>query len=277
MFSIMRYKPKIKSKMGQRSQIFIRTLNPVHVNKGYESGLNAEDKERYELIKDQLGTKKYTTVAFHHQWLYGQTAVGNVYQFLKFLKNVNKHSSPFNESWISSYVYPHDDIKECWINVIKSIMTIQHNEISAGVKRCGVERFLYLNEEDSEFKDRYDIGDNNDGCTIIDTVTGKYCFISFHGFREEPLPLYTPVSAADYYKVYYPVFEGQEMTPEFAEFWAGEGKSLEELLHKKEWYEKIKELFKEYKVMTLGEVKKMFPKVYEEVDPKDVGRIPKED
>ena len=265
--------------MGQRHQIFIRALNPLYKNKPKEAE-NVENLIAYKKLHKQLGARKHTILAFHNQWLYGLTAIGNLLQVLEFNKKAKEnYCNPFKKDYITYHCRFLPDIKENWIDVIKAIMEIQTNEISESVGRFGVEKFHYLNDDEPYMRHHFDWGDNNDGCTIIDTVTGKYCFISFCGTEgKNGLPLYLPVSAQDYFKTYYPCYEEEQMPSDFAEMCYNKGYSLNEIIkeipERKETLNLFNEKFKEYPVLTLDEVKSIFPKVYKEVEPEKIGIIP---
>ena len=278
--------------MGQRHQIFIRVTNPNESRKE-KLELNNSDKWKTDLagyVKEkkaykkhsyELGTKKKTVLAYHNQWLYGMTAVGNVYQFMKFLQGCDKDYGFFAKDFLRQNGKNVQD----FINVITSIMSIQNNVIGHTLGgRTGFERFTCLNNEWDATEDKgqqaklyresYANGDNNDGCTIIDTIKGKYCFIAFNSIEGAySIPLYTPVSAVEYLNSYYPV-KREKMSNYFLK--ENSEKEIEqELKENREYSMAVEKLFKDIPVLSLDEVKKMFPQTYKEIDEKEIGKIPK--
>lgn len=174
--------------MGQRHQIFIKSFN----------GLKEENK---------------TTVGFHHQWLYGATAIRQLRNMLEFNKNTDKYhklSSP------KSNLLTDKDIT-------KIVDVCFSTDIPSGYFYNMIE---LVNEEGCE----YDVlspenQDNNDGQTFVDFTddTIKYCF-TFPFDRDEDLEeglpaikCWKPLSASDYIKQYYNIedTEQDEGTMEF--------------------------------------------------------------
>lgn len=255
--------------MGQRHQIYIKVKNPneikrenIHLDDETKWRNRLEDfiqaKKTYKKHKIELGEEKETILAFHHQWLFGLTAIGNVYQFMKFLECVDEEYGLFSEYFLDYKCSVQD-----FIDTVKNIMTIQNNVIGHKFGgRVGIERLIYLNAQldgdyAQDYRESYANGDNNDGCTIIDAINKKYCFVDFHGIREETLPLNTPISATDYYKVYYPVEE--HLLSEY-----DIRNSTAEKVAKKnlKTAKKIECLFNGIKLMTQEDLENMFPKIF---------------
>jgi hypothetical protein len=102
--------------------------------------------------------------------------------------------------------------------------------------------------------ERFDMGDNNDGITIIDTINNKYCFMNIFTYPDSfnrpnlndvrGLPSMTPVDAETYVRAYYPKDVSSTR----------ENEVIEGL---------IKE-FEGFELLTEKELKKDFPKVYED-------------
>jgi hypothetical protein len=236
--------------MGQRHQIFLKVPNPY---KNESLGLRGKEKKKAGFL---FGRGKYTVIALHHQWLFGRAALGMLSHIMNVTnpETANKWSNPFGERFYamgSSYDEALDDyIKK----VMMMIQVITDPDFPRGV---GVERMHFLNYEcveDSEYIERwdmrkyFDIGDNNDGITIIDTIERKYCFMNiYHQETDEEcqsvslLPEMEPASAKDYVEAYYPDKEDEEENQKFID--------------------KVKG----FKVLTKKEIAKIFPKMKEKL------------
>jgi hypothetical protein len=247
--------------MGQRHQVFLRVPNPVKVFKNHKQ--TAEEKKKYLKM---FGSGKYTILAFHHQWLYGLSAVSNAAQVLNFIKNSrgNEYRDVFSES-IMGMEFSNADHFVQFVKMLMGIITDSEHP-----RGCGFERFTFLNEDEPDMRELYTHGDNNDGITIIDTETLKYCFMNIGGDSTiEMVERYKPISGEDYGKLYYPhtkvaydeKFKKQEYTEEDIESYVLNGKTLEEKIQGnidscKPVFEKIKD----FQILSKGEVDKMFPK-----------------
>jgi hypothetical protein len=168
--------------------------------------------------RHQIFVKSYTTerdlesftAAFHHQWLYGGTAIQQLRNMLEFNKNVGIHGQlngkytqlSSNENMLT----PNDIIK------------IVDNCFSMNVAVGYHSTMMSLNEEAAKYDEnslRPDYQDNNDGQTFVD-FTGdkiKYCF-TFPFDKEEDeedetlaAKCWEPLSARDYVKHYYEINE----------------------------------------------------------------------
>ncbi len=252
--------------MGQRHQVFIRVLNPAKVLKNH---IKSGDKKKYSTM---FGTGEYTVLAFHHQWLYGMSAVFNLASVLNFAKSItNKknHRNIFSEN-IMSYEF---GTPERFVQSVQSIMElITDTKHPRGV---GFERFTFLNPTEPYMREFYTNGDNNDGVTIIDLETMKYCFMNIGGDSTiEMAPRHKPISAEEYAHLYYPhteeeaqkKFKSQEYTQEDKERYFLKGKTMYEVLtqNKKECKYGLDKV-KKFEVLTKAEVDKMFPKVAKEL------------
>ncbi len=181
--------------MGQRHQVFLIVPNPVTNWK--KSGISKE-------LKAEFGTERTTVLAFHHQWLYGASAVTNCHNVLSWLEK--NAQGPEYKNIVISNSYIDLDYQQLWIN----LMSIFREPI---IKKYGrsysCEHFIYLNKEEPVMRTNYTVGDNNDGITIIDCINRKYCFMNI--FEQEKgntsvsgLPQKTPSTAGDYFSAYYP-------------------------------------------------------------------------
>jgi len=194
-------------------------------------------------------------LAFHHQWLYGQSAVVNVIETLKKCNPETATSySPFAvDGW-------NGDL-DTWLKQVTAIISVQTNPLHP--RGIGYEGFWMLNESDPTMRTHCDYGDNNDGITVIDAIEQKYCMMNIYDEDHEyihisNLPKLYPSDTRSYLKLYYP-----EMMVNCKDYYS----------HRKFSDEKIKELVKtnvqdngklnvitnKYDVLTLPELKKIFP------------------
>lgn len=192
--------------MGQRHQLFLKVNNPVKNKRNYSSD---EDKK---LMRKIFGSGKHTIIALHHQWLYGRSAVYVVNHILNVTNpnTMNEYNNPFGESYMIESL-------DKYINDVMMLIQVQSNpKFPRGI---GIERMIFLNseciDENGKYNSRWDmrlyfnIGDNNDGISIIDTIERKYCLmnISYQELGDTSvsnLPSMIPCSAEDYVDSYYP-------------------------------------------------------------------------
>lgn len=242
--------------MGQRHQVFVRVLNPIN-NKNF----SASDKSKLAKL---FGRGKYTIMAFHHGWLYGRSATVNILNVLKITnpETMNQYHNPFSLNYFVNGIDMIDD----YLEKINNFVSIQTNPLHP--RGIGFEGFWLLNNDEPEMRHYFANGDNNDGITIIDTISRKYCMmniydqdLSFESNRVDSLPKMLPVSARAYMNAYYP-----EKISELSDY-SKEGKT------KLEQKSLVKEnmrgnliidslLDKECNgILTVKEIKKMFPKM----------------
>jgi hypothetical protein len=248
--------------MGQRSQTFIRINNPMK-QKEYVDMLNDEEV----IIGHKVfGKGKTTILPFHHQWLYGMTFVGIAHRILSearknYTNRFHPLSSNFNKAnYCSDYVeedkrtYISNTKIQQTINLVKHIIGFQDNKDIADItSRYGIERFTYLGDYHLKpngtkyrgsvpMSESCALGDNNDGILIIDAINHKYAFINIFTFDygdEDLDDIYLlkpmqPYSAKEYVRAYYP---GNTEAVVF-----------------------IKDLMKDFDVLTIEELSKIFPK-----------------
>jgi len=159
--------------MGQRHQIFVKAYN----------------EERNE---------ETTTVGFHHQWLYGATAIKQLRHMLSFDKNTNKYHK----------------LSETKSNLLsnKDIQKIVEIAFSTNIEKGYYSTMISLNG--SETEEAYlnpDNQDNNDGQTFVDFTGGKITYAYVFPFdREEDkednttaITSWKVLSAREYIKEYY--------------------------------------------------------------------------
>jgi len=195
--------------MGQRHQIFVKIANPV-------KHLRLEPKEKKELIKE-FGTGEFAILAYHHQWLYGRSALHTALGLLQFGKQFTKdvktnekgydgydgYDCPFSPKGMGRNFGTKDKI----VNAIQFILNFRPKETTA--LNAGFGSAWYIGKEDEGINFDYTVGDNNDGITIIDLVENKYCFMNIYEQDKEAthgiytLPELKPVAAKDYVAAYY--------------------------------------------------------------------------
>jgi hypothetical protein len=219
--------------MGQRHQIYVK----------FPGFSKAETK------KTANPTNGEGIAGFHHQWLYGMTAINSLARLVEFYKNSDKYS-PLKIN--TGYGLKRQS------EVVRAIYSV---DLKTGYWHY-VHNFLdgqddYAEREDchkppSEIIDPR-MGDNNDGITIVDLSHGdfRYCFMSLHGLEcGGKVKELSPLSAKEYLFSYYPDFNKGHRNME---------------IEKKEWLiacDSLALIEKETKILTLSEVKKMFPAMF---------------
>jgi hypothetical protein len=131
--------------MGQRHQVYLRTgskfYNPNNPN-----------------------NKEAKTVAIHHQWLYGHTALRLLHNFMKFYENDCSGS------------YSSTEDPDTCLDILSNIYSC---DFSTGYYHTvhNITKELIANDPRN--------GDNNNGITVIDIEDGvlKYCFLSLTGLE----------------------------------------------------------------------------------------------
>lgn len=163
--------------MGQRHQVYLRHFN-----------------------KD---TKKHETVGLHHQWLYGQTAIILLKNFVNFYKKTDKKYNVFQNSYQGST-----------LDLLK--MNYSYSPSDGYLSRV----HTFDNEEDKDCLENPEYGDNNDGITLIDIPEKgkpKICLLNFYdkqkvvyneledGFEPEGdiVEGFRPISPYEYVELYY--------------------------------------------------------------------------
>jgi len=243
--------------MGQRHQVFIRTKNPVDTLE-----LSGEEKKRG--IK-MFGRGKYTVLAFHHQWLYGMSALYNALKVLKFnTGNKSEYSHLFGKKL--NYQMRTIDMFTASVTFLMALVT--DDDFPRGK---GYERFHFLNEEEPYMRENFTAGDNNDGVTIIDTITNKYCFMRRIYGKVSTL---IPETARKYVKYYYPESLKDVDKDDMKYYNKKENKKeKDELIENFDdnivRNHLLEQKFSEFELLTLGEVKRMFPKVFKEEKKKE--------
>jgi hypothetical protein len=239
--------------MGQRHQVFIKMLNPLKMERNY---FNKEEIKKAKLL---FGNEKTTILAFHHGWLFGGSAVVNAIDVLDFSdkETMAEYNNPFNENYSFQCKFGKCRVDN-FIEKVTMLLNVKKNPLMP--RGIGIENFSLINGECIDdkgkrikercYREDFTIGDNNDGITIIDTIERKYCFMNIYeqdldkdNCDVKILPKLQPCSAEEYLNAYYP--------PRRRKF---------------DNRKKVLDLFKNYQVLTLDEVKKMYPSVYKDED-----------
>lgn len=255
--------------MGQRLQAFIYTHNPVfsweqQLKRKPNAGLYLSPAEKKAIsddinkLKTALGNDPHTTLAYHHQWIYGKSALIAATNILLFNKNAREENNPFSLNSIQQ------TSPESFLNFTTHLLGLFVNPLATEVGRFGFERFHLLNFTEPGMRLDIRRGDNNDGVFIVDTVTNKYAFLNIGGDSTiNQLALLEPVSAKEYLLAYYP----EAMTDFFCE--KNDGKSemeREEIIQKnRELNLPFIELFNGFEILTKKELQIMYPATYEKI------------
>lgn len=260
--------------MGQRFQVYIRIHNPLK-NKSIVEDLSRfnQDGSILKQAKRLFGNKKTSILAFHHQWLYGVTAAAICANIMREVTiQRTKSSAHILSTERDEFPYPVDYTGDKtkvdgYMEVVKAIFFNQFNaEFAEHGARYGIERVIDLSKDcfdkNGKYDKRYDCrvdfrgGDNNDGIMIIDAIKNKYCFI--HRIYGDVKTL-VPISAEKYVKTYRPT-EKSKLMRENDE--RDEDKIQEMLKDNRETAAFVKEAFSNFNLLTLDDVKEIFPAVY---------------
>jgi len=233
--------------MAQRFQGFISMANPTKniAKKLKNKNLFLDNMKEYVDLKNEVkafagmyGEKANIIVAFHHQWLYGRSALLSALTILEVNKGLDESRNFFSKNYSS---YGCDDSINDFKAPIKHLFNFLKYKTDGLSKhtRISIENYTNLNEDEGgiDFTKDFTIGDNNDGIYIVDTKTNKYCFMNIDDTND--LPKMKPLTASEYVKSYYPetVEKNKEINAEFIE------------------------RFKEFKVLTMDEVIQLFPEM----------------
>lgn len=256
--------------MNHNHQIFIRVENVNEINnKEFKSrkeqfrnriDLFVRLKKEYEIQVKQLGENKHTILAYSHQCFHGKAPLVNTIRILEFNTNCNNISyNPFKPD-------KHRNVSQReQLGFIKGFMEIWRNDLPKRIRGGSIEHeeFDYLNEVNSYARHYYDRGDNNDGITIIDIPSNKYCFMFINKeCLKNTVPNYEPLTAEQYARVYYP----QSFSDLSKETLKHRLKNSTREKLKLEFKENRKESkgfiqpFKKFDILTKEEINSFFPK-----------------
>lgn len=254
--------------MGQRHQIFVRILNPVNY-------LRFESVAEKKKAVSELGTSKYTILAYYNQWLYGRSAIVNAMRLLEFGSQFETSHKDGTEKY-GSYKCPfttggYND----GFNSIEKITTaigfiMNYQATNNSFVNAGIGSSWYLNDTNPEIRNNFTIEDNNDGITIIDLVENKYCFMNIYkqemdSYDVKDLPYLKPVDAKAYITAYY----GETIETVNPYYLGNHDRSLITISRDEQQaiVDKIisdnklcLEGFDKFGVLTQSEIKKLFPK-----------------
>jgi hypothetical protein len=181
----------------------------------------------YAVVQNEVGASK--VIGIHHQWLYGRTA-------LKLLINAIKLQENGEDS-------PYKVFSKGSANL--EVLAFAYS----GLIEEGY--FHQVHPLGHDQTTNPNTGDNNDGITIISFLNEKpeYCFLSLEGSEhDDEVERNVPLSAEQYIGIYYPK--------------DNKGYSEQD---KKELEDEINGLLnylKEFNVLTLNQVKEIFPALY---------------
>lgn len=209
--------------MGQRHQIYLR-LPKIYLN------------------KDNPNNKPETTIAIHHQWLYGVTALKSLKNFLIFAEIDLKAT-------YSRLKSSHSDA----LDILAHAYSFNAEE----GYYSKVHKFDSVEDKQSKVKvtDDPTKGDNNNGITIID-LTGKsptYCFLSIRGLET------MHDSKQESYDNFYPINTKTWVELHYGNGWQGKDKAPDGALDTVQFLSK-------YKTITPERLKEIFPKLKSEID-----------
>ena len=245
--------------MGQRHQIFIKIANPV-----FNKNARTYDKEEMTKMRKLFGRKKTTVIPLHHQWLYGRSAVAMLWSIL----NVTDAETMGSENPFNPTCHINNGIDE-WIT--KLMAMVQVNTCPLSPRGVSYERMHFeLAEDYTIMREDFTMGDNNDGVMIIDAIERKYCFMNIDTYEGGSMqmdsasiyfaPSMIPLSAREYMQCYY------AETSKRLELDRGISPK-EQAVENKFNNIKLDQLItnQNVNVLTLKEVKDIFPKVFKKV------------
>lgn len=181
---------------------------------------------------------------------------------MEFNRDASEYNTPFKDSGIRyGGIFSRNNI-EAWVNSITMILSIFNNPLHTflGTGRIGLEHLHYLNKDENEMRLNFDGGDNNDGITIIDTVSGKYCFMIINDYQceENGRKPYEILSAVEYARDFYYPVDIKKCSEYDKEIFKGE-KLDAELFRRKKNLEIIEKSFEDFPVLTTKELLKIWP------------------
>ncbi len=264
--------------MGQRHQIFIKTNNPNYGKENEKAAIVNSEYKKDSRTQKALGGRKHTVLAYHHQWLFGRCAPFIAHKLMQLALSFKKDDSyemkynhPMAPKFNKTYPMALEKVGE-YFKYFMGIITPGEN-FPRGI---GFEDFIFLNPDEPCMREDFTAGDNNDGITIVDMIEKKYCLINISdpkyndGSISESvydLPYMTPVSAVDYVKAYYPIEESKLSKYTTETKCEGDANKIKEKLEfNRNSVAEIEKMFEGMQVLSLKEVKTIFPKVFKEVE-----------
>lgn len=259
--------------MGQRSQQYIRFDN---IGKLLEPILKLDDMsiwrdKLHELAIIKVGFDKWyeafgkedtCIMAVHNQWLYGRSLALTALKLLEWNKFSKDNTNPFNKKgYRDNYNDFNFKTPQDFLNFAKLFLNTIMNDPLSQYARGGMERFYIMNMDDKGIAKTPSYGDCNDGIIVIDFISGKYAFMNIGGDSTvEQLPKHKPVSAHEYIKAYYPESQTKQFI-ENCEYKKLQKDKWQKLLDdNKKINNKFVRRFKAFKMLTIEEIREMFPK-----------------
>lgn len=251
--------------MGQRHQIIIQTENPKSDSRGLSSP-----------FKKALGRRKVANFAFHNQWLFARSALicaSNVLDMAALMTlDGSDYHNPLSKDRARTGRYGDEGLL-AWTKemaFVHGFIPPSKNTEFRGAGMAGTRSIFTECIEDGKYQEGFDnakyfdIGDNNDGITIIDAINRKYCFmnISSYSYADEgdlnqdvnDLPYLKPVSGQEYLNVYCP-----ESVGAMSKCTKKEGNPIASARKNKEQNVPIIAMLANYEVLTVAELCRMFP------------------
>ena len=199
----------------------------------------------------EFGLQQHTVLGFHNQWLFGYSACATACQIMNYVKgSLNKQitDEDYNKKEIPFYNQYYEEFRgrgvedKCkhLIDFTSSLINILTHPIVVETGNVTFQKSFYLNDDENWFFTDYSCGDNNRGVLIVDTIKQKYCFVNF---QRKGLPQYVPLKASEYILESYK----DEKSIETVEFYS-----------------------KDFDLLTLDELKEMFPDTYKNLKPEEI-------
>jgi len=158
--------------MGQRTQIFIKMVNPLnHLS-------FATPKEKEEATKE-FGTGKFAILSYHNQWLFGRSALTSALSLLKFGSQFTKEEKTSDKVYGADQCpFAPNGMKRKTKNQLTDAMAFIMNFRAVDTEwlKAGVGRTFYIGDTDGTNHD-FTLGDNNDGIHIVDLIESLPVFI----------------------------------------------------------------------------------------------------
>jgi hypothetical protein len=197
---------------------------------------------------------------FHHQWLYGMTAVESLARVVKFYEAQSKYGplkkcvgyGLSRQSEVIGAIYSTDVKTGYWHPLYNFLSEIENGETP------------------SEILDPRN-GDNNDGITIIDVSQGdlRCCFMNvghLEGEAGDKVKKLVPISAREYLLAYSPNFFDRQGKIDWREREKPDGDNTKRFVIQDEEFDRVLSALcliqEKSKLLTLAEVKSMFPAMY---------------
>jgi hypothetical protein len=245
--------------MGQRFQVFIHCLNPViSLKKELEviQKYSVEKKKIKHLSSEvkrytkAFGCNDYTTIAYHHQWLFGRSAVHAASRIVAFNQFTKAEANPLKS------VTPING--EELLQFQRHLLSLFNSKLAQLIGRFGLEKFQILNFNQPDIRHDCTSVDNNDGIVVIDCIDDRYCFLNV-GTGDttiSQIPVLEPCSAEQYISLYYPTEISQGKTSNVPDT------NIEQLQYfntNRRVNRLFLKPFKNYELMSRSDLEKMFP------------------